>query len=155
MTPGAETVASGHCPNCGCELHRRAPVTVGNVAVIDLGKVVFRDTLLRLPRCQHVLAEALIRASGRALTRGYLADSLGGDINDDTIPKYVERTRAAFTRLDPGFDQIEAVRGFGAYRWIAKAAAPLSGVPEQADQGEPAPMRCGLNWRAGARYSGR
>lgn len=111
------------CPNCGCNLDRFEPVTFGNVAIDERGEIVFEGQPLALRRGQHEIVEALVRAKGRCLSRGLLASRLESEIEDQTIVKYVERTRVAFRAVDPRFDQIEALRGFGAYRWAFRQAA--------------------------------
>lgn len=106
-----------HCPHCGCNLAKLEPFAFGNVEIGREGDVLYRGQAVRLTRTLHGIVEALIQARGRYLTQGVLADILGTDINDATIKKYIQRARAAFQEVDPDFDQIEAMRGFGAYKW--------------------------------------
>jgi len=106
-----------HCPSCGCQLKGFEPITLGNVSIDGLGQIVFEGAILTLPPTQHILVDALVRARGRGLTRATLANLIGPDLNDSSIPKYVERLRDSFRQTDPNFDQIECLRGFGAYRW--------------------------------------
>ena len=110
------------CPNCGIVLKAFEPVFFGNVALLDRGKLVFNGQRLLLPRCQHQIVEALIMAEGRALTASHLAGCLGGDIYDQSIAVYIGRVRSTFRDIDPDFDQIECVRGFGAYKWAYRNA---------------------------------
>jgi DNA-binding response OmpR family regulator len=72
---------------------------------------------MRLTRCQYCIVDSLVRAKGTSLARAILADRVGGDVNDSTIVKYVERVRQSFRTVYLDFDQIVAVRGFGACRW--------------------------------------
>jgi len=106
-----------HCPSCGCHLQSFEPVSFGNVHIDDLSDIRFNGRRVELARTQHSLVEALVRARGRYLTRGSLADILGVDIDDQAICQYVKRARSAFAAVDKSFDQIESLRGFGAYRW--------------------------------------
>jgi DNA-binding response OmpR family regulator len=109
------------CPHCGFNLTSRAPVAFGNVAIDQEGLVLFEGRPVELGRCAYNLVEALVRARGRGVTKSALA-SRHGDIDDETINKYVERTRASFRRLRPDFDQIVSLRGFGAYKWSFRAS---------------------------------
>lgn len=110
------------CPNCGCDLIPHAPLKLGNIAISDCDEIVFEGRPIALTRGQHRIVESLVRARGRSLTRGVLAERIGGDVNDSTIVKYVERIRQSFRRVDPSFDQLAAVHGFGAYRWVERCA---------------------------------
>ena len=109
------------CPHCGIVIEPFKPVAFGNVALLDRGSLMFNGEKLQLPRCQHELVEALILAEGRALTLSHLASCLGGEIFDQSIAVYIGRARSTFKRIEPAFDQIECVRGFGAYRWSFKS----------------------------------
>jgi DNA-binding response OmpR family regulator len=111
------------CPNCGCDLASREPVELGNIALTEKDEIVFQGRRLDLSRCQFRIVESLVRARGRSLTRGVLAQRVGGDVNDSTIVKYVERVRHSFRAVEPAFDQLVAVHGFGAYRWSERSAA--------------------------------
>ena len=106
-----------YCPHCGCNLDGFDPVEYGNVCIDGASEILFRGRAVPLARTQHIIVEALIRARGRYLTRGLLANMLGGDIYDQAISQYIRRSRSAFLAIDPSFDQIECHRGFGAYRW--------------------------------------
>lgn len=109
-----------HCPNCGCQLKRFEPLVFGNVEIHRKGRIVFEGTALSLPPSQYILLEALIRARGRGLERSTLANMLASDLSDASIPKYIERLRDTFRGIKTDFDQIECLRGFGAYRWVAR-----------------------------------
>lgn len=111
------------CPHCGVDLVRFQPFAYGNVAIDECGDLVFEGQPVALGRSQRSIAEALVRAKGRCLTRGLLASRMESDINDSSVVKYVERLRGSLRAIDPGFDQIEALRGFGAYRWSFRHAA--------------------------------
>ncbi len=108
---------SAICPNCGCNLRRFAPFAYGNVAIDARGELVFEGRPLPLPRSQHMIVEALVKAEGRGLTRSLLATFIDSEIYDQTVSKYIERIRSSFRCVQPDFDQIKALRGFGAYRW--------------------------------------
>ena len=114
------------CPNCGCSLKRFAPFTYGNVGLDERGEITFEGRSIFLLKTQRSLVDALIQARGRGLTRSTLAGILEGEINDSTISKYVERARAAFRKVDPDFNQIESLRGFGAYRWVYRPSSRSS-----------------------------
>ena len=108
------------CPCCGCDLAPFQPIEFGNIAITDREEIVYEGQVVPLTRCQHNIVDALVRARGRGLTRGILAARVGNDVNDATIAKYVERVRHSFRAIDPSFDQVEALRGFGAYRWAPR-----------------------------------
>lgn len=110
------------CPSCGCSLTRFEPFSFGNVAIDDCRRIRLEGRAVKLPRSQCDIVEALVRARGRGLTRAVLANLIEGDVNDSTIVKYIERARAKLREVDPGFDQIAALRGFGAYRWRYRPA---------------------------------
>lgn len=82
----------------------------------------YKSTVVHLPPTLFLLAEALIRARGRSLTRPALANVIGMDVNDSTVTKYIGRLRDAFCQSDPSFNQIECLKGFGAYRWVCKGS---------------------------------
>ncbi len=105
------------CPECGCNLTEHDFVRYGNVMVLDRGEIAFENAILRMPRCQYDIVKTLILAKGRSLTKNFLAYVLGNDINESSIAKYVQRTRDGFREIDPSFEQIISLRGFGAYRW--------------------------------------
>lgn len=109
------------CPNCGCDLVMREPIALGCIAIDDRDEIVFQGRRLELSRCQHRIVDSLVRARGRSLTRGILAQRVGGDVNDSTVVKYVERVRHSFGAVDPSFDQLIAVHGFGAYHWSERS----------------------------------
>lgn len=114
------------CPHCGGNLGSQTTFAFGNVEIRDGETILFNGRPLSLPRTLYLLADSIIRGRGRGLTRGILADRLGGDVFDESITKYVERLRACFRTIDPQFDQIEAIRGFGAYRWRLQIAYSLT-----------------------------
>ena len=109
------------CPHCGCHLSTEAAIAYGNIAASGDGDIVFEGAPVILQRRLHDIVLALVRAKGRSLTRSQLAFGLEGDASDEAIVKSVERLRRHFRDLCPGFDQIETVRGFGAYRWRLRA----------------------------------
>lgn len=124
------------CPNCGEALEEFAPLAFGNIVLIDTGVLLFERERISLPRCQHDLIEALVRAEGRALSTAHLAGFLGGEIFDQSIAVYVGRARSMLRTIDPDFDQIDCVRGFGAYKWIWKApAAPQDSTEHSRQEG--------------------
>lgn len=110
------------CPHCGGNLGPQAIFAFGNVEITDGETILFDGRPLSLPRTLYSLADSIIRGRGRGLTRGILAERLGSDVFDESITKYVERLRSCFRAIDPQFDQIEAIRGFGAYRWRFRSA---------------------------------
>jgi len=105
------------CPDCGSDLRRFEPLDYGNIAIDRRGNLLFEGHRLSLPKSQHLIVVALVKAKGRGLTRSILADVIGGEIYDQTVSKYIERVRSSFRTIVPGFDQIRAIRGFGAYKW--------------------------------------
>ena len=105
------------CPHCGFDLATAGPVSYGNIAIEYGGAVSFEGRELRLTRSLRDIVETLVRARGRGVTRGVLAERIEGDVTDATIIKYVERARNCFRDVDPAFDQIMSLRGFGAYKW--------------------------------------
>lgn len=110
------------CPHCGFDLARNQPIRLGNIAITEREEIVFEGRRLSLTRCQYRIVESLVRARGRYLTRGVLADRIGGDLDDTTVTKYVERARRSFREVNPNFNQLVSVRGFGAYRWEERRA---------------------------------
>ena len=112
------------CPHCGENLASLAPFEFGNVEILGSGTIMFEGSLLELPRTLFSVADSIIRGRGRGLTVGLLAERLGSDVFDESIKKYVERLRTSFRAIDPEFDQIETMRGFGAYRWRVEHAGP-------------------------------
>ena len=110
------------CPHCGCHLRAAKAIAYGNIAATGEGEIVFEGSPVSLQRRLHDIVLALVRAEGRPLTRSQLAFGLSNDTSDEAIVKAVERLRRHFGQLRPGFDQIETVRGFGAYRWCFRPA---------------------------------
>lgn len=120
------------CPHCGFNLTAARPLEYGNIAFDTQCGVWYRGIPLQLPRSQYDIVETLVLARGRGVTVSVLANRLSGDVDDATIVKYIERVRVSFRRLDPRFDQIVSLRGFGAYRWSYR-----SGPPEDVGHGKP------------------
>lgn len=114
------------CPNCGANLSALAPIVYGNVAIADDGSIVFDGQQVRLSPTLYSIAECIIRGRGRGVTCGVLAARLPSDVYDESIKKYIERLRGCFREIDPGFDQIGTLHGFGAYRWHFRPAARSS-----------------------------
>lgn len=123
------------CPSCGYQLRNFEAISLGNVSIRNPGRICFNGTVLELPPTQYILADALIRSDGRGLARSTLANMLGSDVNDNSVIKYIERLRSSFRRIDPGFNQIESLRGFAAYRWkpapLRHAREAGNGLPQQ------------------------
>ncbi len=107
-----------HCPNCGFQIGSSAPIVFGNVRIDPPGKISLHSDYIHLPPTLFILADALIRAQGRGVYRSTLANLIDPDLTDQAVTVYVKRLRNSFRRLDPGFDQIQCVKGFGAYRWV-------------------------------------
>lgn len=129
-------MTSAHsCPDCGRLIADPSPFRLGNV-VVDGLRVRLNGREVALAHTQFLIAETLIRANGRHLTRGYLASAIGGEFFDEAICQYIRRTREAFVAIDGNFDQIETLHGFGAYRWrrepkhrgIMRASATETGL---------------------------
>jgi DNA-binding response OmpR family regulator len=111
-------MATHHCPNCGVQLKDFDALSFGNVTIDEPGRLAYNADPVYLPPTQFILADALVRARGRSVTRSMLANLLSSEINDSSVTKYINRLREAFRTFDPHFDQIECVKGFSAYRWI-------------------------------------
>lgn len=111
------------CPHCGFDLASSGPIEFGNIAITDRAEIIFEGRRVHLSRCQYDIVESLVRAQGRHLTRGLLAQRVGGDVNDATVTKYVERVRRSFCEIKPDFDQLISMRGFGTYCWQEKCRA--------------------------------
>ena len=111
-----------HCPSCGYQIGQFDAVTFGNVTIEPPGKVLLRSRNVELSPTQFILADALIRAQGRGVYRSTLANLIDADLHDQSVTVYVKRLRETFRRLDPTFDQIECLKGFGAYRWVQTAS---------------------------------
>ena len=120
--PGRDIGAMPLCPHCGYHLRTAKAIGFGNVAVTGDGDILFEGSPVILQRRLHDIVLALVRAEGRALTRSQLAFGLSSDTSDEAIVKAIERLRRQFRQLRSGFDQIETVRGFGAYRWRFRAS---------------------------------
>lgn len=116
------------CPNCGCNLGQFQAFKYGNIALDQHGKLEFEGRKLQLPKSQYLVVEALVKAKGRGLTRSFLATIIGSEIYDQTISKYIERLRSSFRCIDPEFDQISVLRGFGAYRWEFRSSTAMQTV---------------------------
>lgn len=114
-----------NCPNCGYQLHQSGPLTFGNVALSEDGLIYLNGESVELTRTQYEIVQALVRAKGRGLTLGSLASLIDDEIEDVTVRQYVRRARLSLSEVDDDFDQIEALFGFGAYRWKHK---PISSI---------------------------
>lgn len=115
------------CSHCGGNLRSQEPFAFGNVEIVGSGAIIFAGRPIDLPRTLYSLADSIIRGRGRGLTCGILAERLGNDVFDESIKKYIERLRNCFRALNPHFDQIETIRGFGAYRWRFQDHEPAKG----------------------------
>lgn len=112
------TMSHHHCPHCGYQIGEIEPFAVGNVAIEPPGRITLNCQEVQLAPTQFIVADALIRASGRVLLRSTLANLIDPDLCEDSVTTYVRRVREAFRQLDPSFNQIECLKGFGAYRWV-------------------------------------
>lgn len=118
-----------NCPNCGIALRKYEDFHFGNVSIDHRSEIVLDGQEVPIAPQPRMVAEALIRAEGRTLTRSVLLeiagveDRIGGGEGVDirTIDVYVKRARWAFKAIDPNFGQIKMMRGLG-YRWEKKAA---------------------------------
>lgn len=108
-----------NCPHCGLQIRSFEPLQCGNVRIDAPGRISYRSNPVDLAPSQFIIAEALIRANGRSLFRSTLANLIDADLNEKSVTKYIERLRAAFKATDPSFEQIECLKGFSAYRWVA------------------------------------
>ncbi|MEP5758905.1 MAG: winged helix-turn-helix domain-containing protein [Litoreibacter sp.] len=119
--PNINTIdAARFCSGCGEPLFGFSPLVYGNITMIDFDKVFIDEKHVALSQAEHRLVEALVRAKGMGVTRSTLASFMGGDIFDQTVTVLVRRARIKFRSVVPGFDQVSAIRGFGAYRWSFK-----------------------------------
>jgi hypothetical protein len=110
------------CPNCAFNLRQVGSLVYGNVMIDEKGEILYGGQIVPLSKGLHKIAEALIRARGRRLSRGFLVEALDVDVYDLTITKYIQRLRDIFRTIDPSFDQIVSARGFGAYQWQYRPA---------------------------------
>lgn len=117
-----------HCPHCGFQLGQHAPITFGNVTIRPPGKVLLDSRDVELGPSQFLVVDALIRARGKGVYRSTLASLIDIDIDDRSVTVYIKRLREAFRRLDPTFNQIQCLKGFGAYRWVEAPRSPLQAV---------------------------
>ena len=107
-----------HCPHCGFQLGQHAPITFGNVTIEPPGKILLCSRDVELGPSQFLVADALIRARGKGVYRSTLASLIDSDIDDRSVTVYIKRLRETFRRHDPTFNQIQCLKGFGAYRWV-------------------------------------
>ena len=68
------------CPNCGSNLSALEPVEFGNVAIDEDGTIILDGRRVRLTRTLYRVAESIIRARGRGVTRDILAARLDGEV---------------------------------------------------------------------------
>lgn len=108
------------CPNCGTNLSAFSPLEFGNIVIGEDGLVSLDGYSVHLTPTLYKVAECIIRARGRGVTRDILAARLDREVFDDSIKKYIERLRGSFKAIDPTFDQIRSIHGFGAYCWRFK-----------------------------------
>lgn len=109
------------CPNCGTNLTALSPLEFGNIVIDEDGVVSLDGCSVHLSPTLYKVAECIIRARGRGVTRDILAARLEREVFDESIKKYIERIRASFKTIDPTFDQIRSMHGFRAYSWNFKA----------------------------------
>lgn len=114
-TQPSEQVA--FCPCCGCKLAGFEELAYGNIVLRDLDWVIFEGEKIPLPRSQFQIVDALVRARGRGISRSTLAMIIGADIFDNSVTQHVVRARKSFRSVIPDFNQLQVIRGFGAYRW--------------------------------------
>jgi DNA-binding response OmpR family regulator len=112
-------MSNHHCPSCGYQLRNFETIRYGNVQIDPPGKITFSAQEIELAPTQFILVDALIRAKGRGVYRSTLANLIDPDLSEQAITVYIRRLREAFRRFEPSFDQIECIRGFAAYRWVA------------------------------------
>lgn len=102
---------------------RRRPATVIDHP-LNLGALTYhlgsreasvRGTVLDLPRREHLVLEALIRRSGRSVTRAILEEAVFGfddEIASNSLDAHVSRLRRKLADADSGVE-IHAIRGIG------------------------------------------
>lgn len=111
------------CPSCGFQLGRDLSITYGNVTINRNGEFLYYNQILKFQKRPYEIVEALVLARGCGVSRSALATKLGDEIEDATVIKYIERARSTFRAINPEFDQIVALHGFSAYRWLHRPAA--------------------------------
>lgn len=114
---------TAYCPDCGNKLTGFAHLSYGNIVLNDIDEVLYEGERIDLTKNQCVIIDALVRAKGRLVTRSTLASAIGGDIFDNTVSANIWRTRLKFRSVKPGFDQLQVIRGFAAYRWDFRNAS--------------------------------
>lgn len=115
-----------YCPHCGNKIANFDRVSYGNIVLNDTDEVFFEGKRMELTKNQHVIIDALVRAKGRLVTYSVLALAMGSEIFDNTVSANIGRTRMKFRSVNHNFDQLQVVRGFGAYRWVFRNASTFS-----------------------------
>jgi DNA-binding response OmpR family regulator len=128
------------CPNCGTNLKRFEAQTFGNVTINEAGQIIYAGQVVNVSPSGKMLAEALIRASGRPMTREALANVIDweGDIYaaGNYLTVLIGRIRKAFSAIDSKFDQLKVERDYG-YRWEPRSAVELAALARSRVSGTP------------------
>jgi DNA-binding response OmpR family regulator len=100
------------------ETIKLGPLTVQHGGAV----VMWRERIVRLTPARRLMVAALARAGGAPIRRHILAEAIGydGDQPESNVAVHLSRTRQAFRALDPQFDSIENIHGYG-LRWLADA----------------------------------
>lgn len=110
----------GTCPNCAFDLESLRTLRQGELEIVDGGSLIRWQglTVALSPACRTIV-RALAADAGHVVKNIALVEAMGSDdLLDPTnlVKVQVCRTRKAFRRIDPAFDQIETWWGLG-YRW--------------------------------------
>lgn len=109
-----------YCPRCGWVDNESGPLVFGNVAILESQQIQFEGQIVDLtPRLLEVSSK-LIRAKGRPISNGIMAEALNIEIYDNSIAAIICRVRKKFREIDPNFDQIITGGRNREYRWSKK-----------------------------------
>lgn len=109
------------CPHCGFDLEQIKPIALGDLEVAGHHHPVrWKGSEVRLTPAQWLMVTAIARANGHTVSRYALAEAMGvdGDTPDNIVAVQLTKAKAAFRVIDPAFDAIKTVRGFG-LMWAA------------------------------------
>ena len=113
-------------------MHRFFDPTEFGELTVDPFRMWWRGDLVALRPCERDVVLRLLQSLGQAVTWQALALAL--DFTEFTptvygnVRCYVSRVRSRFYAVDPGFTQLEAVKGVG-FLWSAQSKRPAEDCP--------------------------
>lgn len=104
------------CPNCGYDLERHGPITIGNASIHPDGTFILNGESIRLGPTLFIVAQTLMAASPRVVSKMVLRERMGYDGFHNLEHVYIARLRNVF-RSRGITPPVVSLRNFG-WKWV-------------------------------------